>query len=986
MRLPILPVVGLVIVGVAVLVGGDAAPARKPWTTSRVVGSPEPPPAFKAAVAFPKLKFNHPVLMARMPGSNRLFVAEQHGKVFSFENKPDAAAELCHDFAKHPKLSLTKDAKRFDAVYGLAFDPKFQANRFCYVCYTVAADKPNLDDGSRVSRFKMKDTTPPTLDVASEEVVITFPQGGHNGGDLHFGSEGYLYITTGDATDPNPPDGKFKTGQDCSDLLASVLRIDVHNKDAGRNYAIPKDNPFVGLTHNGKPVRGEVWAYGFRNPWRMSFDRTTGDLWLGDVGWESWEMVHKIEKGGNYGWSVMEAGQAVNTTLKLGPTPIRPPAIELSHSIAASVTGGYVYRGKKFPELVGKYVFGDWMTRRIWAATFNETELKTMEEITAPAVRIIAFGEDHDGEQYLLDYDAGTVHTFARNDAAALDPAKFPRTLSATGLFKDAQAHAPADGVYSFDINAKQWQDYATSEYLVALPGTSAATDYANKKHLANDVTWNPIHVHLPKDGVLVKTISLEMERGNPASRRRIETQLLHFDGDAIQGYTYAWRDDQTDADLVPADGGEKQLAVKDERFGGVRPQTWTFASRVQCGQCHNAWAGYTLAFNREQLNREKDGKNQLTRLGELGLLNRVDDKERPLKPFTADELKKVRKYPDPTDTSLSVADRARSYLNANCGHCHRFGGGGSVEFHVNLDADVKDKHLWDAKPTRGDFGIPDARILAPGDPERSVLYYRMAKFGSGRMPHLGSEFPDEDGLRLVRDWIASLKPGAAEPADVTAVEKGKLAEQLTRCGTAMRLARSVGRGALPPDALKALREEVAKPSCATVSRDLLAGYFPDPSKVRTLGNAPRPRAILGLTGDAESGKKLFFAERSRCATCHKVDGQGQEVGPDLSQIAKTRTREQLLESLLDPSRRIEPQYQSYLLRTHSGQALTGLVVKRDAQGVVLKDAQNKVATVAADDVESLDASRTSIMPEGLLRDFTPQEAADLLAYLAARK
>ena len=701
----------LIACGAAVLrsTGDEPAAKRKPWTTSRIVGSPEPTPKFNAVRAFPKLKFNHPVLIVRQPGSNRLVVAEQHGKVISFENEPGANSELLHDFAKESKLKLTKDANQFDAVYGFAFDPNFERNRFCYVCYAVKSDKkPNLDDGSRVSRFKVNETTPPTLDSASEEIVLTYLQGGHNGGDLHFGPDGYLYITTGDATDPNPPD-KFNTGQDVSDLLSSVLRIDVHNKEAGRNYAIPKDNPFVGQSHNGKPVRGEVWAYGFRNPWRMSFDRATGDLWLGDVGWESWEMVHKIEKGGNYGWSVKEAGQTVNSTFKLGPTPIRPPAIELSHTVAASVTGGNVYRGRKFPELEGKYIFGDWMTRRIWAAKFNGSDLVSMEEITSPSVRIIAFGEDNDGEIYLLDYDAGTVHTFARNEVANLDPAKFPRTLSQTGLFGNVKTHAPAVGVYHFDINAKQWQDYSTSEYHVALPGTSAAKYFEEKKPLANDVTWNPFHLHLPKDGVLAKTISLEMERGNPASKKRIETQILHFDGDAIQGYTYAWRDDQTDADLVPADGGEKLFAVKDAHFGGVRPQTWTFASRVQCGQCHNAWAGYMLGFNREQLHREKpSGKNQLAHLNELGLIERIGGGDKPLSPFTVNDLKKIKPYANPHDEKPPVADRARSYLNVNCGHCHRMGGGGSVEFHVNFDADVKNPKLWDAKPTRGDFGIPN--------------------------------------------------------------------------------------------------------------------------------------------------------------------------------------------------------------------------------------------------------------------------------------
>jgi glucose/arabinose dehydrogenase len=258
-----------------------------------------------------------------------------------------------------------------------------------------------------------------------------------------------LYISTGDGGNPNPPD-PLNTGQDCSDLLSSILRIDVDRKDAGKNYAIPRDNPFVGM----KDVRPEIWAYGFRNPWRMGFDRQTGDLWAADVGWELWESVHKVEKGGNYGWSIVEARQPIKPNQKIGPTPIRPPMIELPHTISMSVTGGYVYRGKKFPELFGAYIFGDWETRRLWAARFEGDRLKEMPELVKPSLRVVAFGEDHAGELYFLDYDGGTLHTLERNDAGAAN-AKFPTKLSETGLFADVKTLTPADGVIPFRPNAR---------------------------------------------------------------------------------------------------------------------------------------------------------------------------------------------------------------------------------------------------------------------------------------------------------------------------------------------------------------------------------------------------------------------------------------------------------------------------------------------------------------------------------------------------
>src|SRR5262249_2829079 len=275
--------------------------------------------------------------------------------------------------------------------------PNFEKNRQCFVCYTIRgvnSGQRNLEDGSRVSRFTVTKSEPPRIDPASEEIVLAFLQGGHNGGDIHFGHDGMLYISTGDAANPNPPD-PLNTGQDISDLLSSILRIDVDHKDPGKNYAIPKDNPFVSMPR----ARPEVWAYGFRNPWRMSVDRQTGELFVGDVGWELWESVHRVERGGNYGWSAMEGPQPIKSGV-IGPTPIHPALIELPHSIACSVTGGFVYRGKKFPELRGAYIFGDWETRRLWAARFNGDRTKEMPEITRPSVRIVAFGEDHSREVY----------------------------------------------------------------------------------------------------------------------------------------------------------------------------------------------------------------------------------------------------------------------------------------------------------------------------------------------------------------------------------------------------------------------------------------------------------------------------------------------------------------------------------------------------------------------------------------------------------
>ncbi|HLJ96817.1 MAG TPA: PQQ-dependent sugar dehydrogenase, partial [Gemmataceae bacterium] len=680
---------------------GPAKAVRLPWTTSRVVGSPDPPPPFKVVRAFPNLKFTHPLLMARPPGSDRLFVGEQDGVLYSFVDRPDARAELFCDLRKEiTTRHLLPEAKEVEAVYGLAFHPNFAMNRQCFVCYTLRGTKPeHLADGTRVSRFTVTKTDPPRIDSASEEVVLSFLQGGHNGGDIHFGPDGMLYISTGDAASPNPPD-PFDTGQDVSDLLSSILRIDVDHRTPGMNYAVPKDNPFVSM----KGARPEVWAYGLRNPWRMSFDSQTGELFVGDVGWELWESVHRVEKGGNYGWSAMEGPQPIKPH-KVGPTPIRPALIELPHTIACSVTGGRVYRGKRFPELHGAYIFGDWETRRLWAARFEGDRTKEMPEITRPSVRIVAFGEDKSGELYFLDYDGGTVHTLARNDGVLQNTA-FPTKLSATGLFASIKDHTPATGVVPFAVNGRQWQDGATAEHWAAFPGTSAATLHATGKPIPGMVYWHSFRMHFPKDVVLLRTLSL--------AGRRVETQLLHYDGVDWRGYSFAWRDDQADADLVAADGAEKE--VRDANGAGTR--LWQFHSRSQCLLCHNNQSEYALAFLPEQLNRSgTDGRNQLVSLTEMGYIQRVGEDGKPLPPFDAASAAGERKIVDPADTAQPLEARARGYLHANCGHCHFEHGGGTVALRLQFSVPNADMKAIGVRPSRGDFGLPDAYLIKPGEP-----------------------------------------------------------------------------------------------------------------------------------------------------------------------------------------------------------------------------------------------------------------------------
>jgi uncharacterized repeat protein (TIGR03806 family) len=1019
---------------------------RALWTTSRLTGTPDPPPPYKIVRSFPKLTFKNPLLITMAPGSDRFFVGEQAGKLFSFPNDPNCArADLFLDLTTEVHNWDPARVKNVEAVYGLAFHPQFAKNRYCYVCYVLNGKKQGeqLADGSRVSRFTVTDADPPRCDPKSERVLITWLAGGHNGGDLHFGPDGYLYISTGDAADPNPPD-RFDTGQDLSDLLSSILRIDVDHEDPGKPYVIPPDNPFL-QTPGARP---EIWAYGFRNPWRISFDRVTGDLWVGDVGWELWEMVYHVKRGGNYGWSVMEGRQVVRPESRRGPTPILPPALDFPHTEAASITGGYVYRGKKLKELVGAYICGDWVTRRLWGTRFDGDKITWHQQLAQGTERIVAFGEDHEGELYFLNHDeVGTIHQLAPNEAVRAHRPDFPRQLSETGLFTWVAAQVPAPGVVPFSINAELWADHATAERFVAVPGDTTIRLY--DRLVPTPGGFFSSAVFFPKDGVLARTVSLELERGNPRSRRRVETQILLFDGTIWNGYTYQWNDEQTDATLVPAAGADRTFPVIDPKApGGKLQQTWHFPSRAECMTCHNPWAGPPLGFTLAQLQKEHNYHgvvdDQLRTLNHLGLIKLVHDGKGRDK---NDPPQLPPASTNPYDETKDLAARARSYLQVNCSHCHQFGAGGTADLELRYNIPVEQMKIVEVRPVQGTFEIPGASILAPGDPYRSVLYYRISKLGRGRMPHLGSEIVDDAGLRLIHDWIRQLparkderllqeKLQALEQADAGAQAGEESAEQIRF--RALAIARSQGRDVITPedrqraevdararsgarrkaraaeqaDAItqllsstsgslllsqalaegkihESVRAQVLAAALARPEpqiRDLFERFVPDDQRVKRLGSVVKPEQILALNGNAVRGKVVFQSATLQCQSCHRIAGTGGTLGPDLTQIGKKYTRAQILESILQPSKSIDPQYVAYLAETTDGKVQTGLLAAKTDKEVVLKLPGDKEARIPADKVERLVPQTVSLMPELLLRDLTAEQAADLVDYLASLK
>lgn len=962
---------------------------RIPWTTSRVRGSPEAPPPYVAKVAFPKLKFTNPVDLEFSPELGRFFLLEQGGKVFSFQ-KNTATTQL--DVA----LDLTNAVPAMRNGYGMAFHPGFATNRFLYLCYTLA---DGLPEGTRVSRFVVSKTDPPKVDPASESILLTWLSGGHNGGCLKFGPDGFLYISTGDGTSPSPPD-VLNTGQDLSDLLSSILRIDVDHAATGRRYRVPPDNPFVKMAG----ARPEIWAYGLRNPWRMSFDRTQGDLWVGDVGWELWEMIYRVERGGNYGWSVAEGPQPVKPGDRRGPTPILPPVAAHSHAEAASITGGFVYRGRQLADLYGAYIYGDWVTGKFWALRLDGPRAGQPQELASTTMKIVSFAEDERGELYLLNYD-GTIHELARNPAPATHLA-FPRRLSETGLFASVPDGSPAPGVYPYSVNAGQWVDHASSERFVALPGRSQIRPGKDK--------WD-----FPPDTVLARTLSMEMKRNEPASRRRLETQLLHFDGLNWQGYAYRWNKEQTDATLVEANGADVQIEVADpDAPAGKRQQTWHFASRAECLRCHNPWSGPPLGFNSLQLNRNLGGAqgsaaNQLASISRVSLPTANGNQLELLvrRGLLAGSSPGIPpRLTDPRDLTADVNERARSWLHANCAHCHRMNAGGSVLALMNYELPLAKAQMLAAPPLQGTFGLPDGRIIAPGEPFRSVLYYRIATAGQGHMPRIGSTLVDVAGANLIHDWIERMPrpPVIVAGASIESSPPGCLQETLQKFRQTSNRApdqlasRAEALLASPSGALALVheidvgtvsveaRDRIARQAMAAanpVIRELFGQFLPVELRPVKLGAVIKPANVLSHSGSISRGRNLFFQEGgAQCANCHRLQGQGRDFGPDLSHIASKYGRAQLLENILEPSKTIDPLFAGIIVETRTGDSYSGILVSKNDRELVLKDATGAEVRIPVAAIARQDAQRLSLMPEGLLANLTAQDAADLLEFLGSLK
>jgi uncharacterized repeat protein (TIGR03806 family) len=683
----------------------------RPANPTCVAGAP-PPTAARWVRVWPSVTFSTALDVVPHPNGTEMIIAQKTGVALAVPKDPTATTSRTF-------LDLTPVINT-DAESGLlsfAFHPQFATNGYAFAVYT----RNDGNHSTRVARFKSNDGGK-TLDLASELKLWEHVQrrGTHHGGSMHFGPEGHLYVSFGDDNSGDYMDARFSDAQNPKVSYGKILRLDVTSPpDAGKPYKIPADNPYAANPTMGLP---EIFARGFRNPWRFSFDRGgTHELWLADPGEETngnkgddglanpFERINRVVKGKFYGWPFWQGTHCYRTcTVEKGEAP----EAEYDHNGGPSaIIGGYVYRGSAVPGLAGKYIHGDYEVGQ----TFIYDPATKMRTSMGVGGKPVAFGEDNDGELY-VSREGGVIEKLQNTVTSAAGG--FPMLLSQTGCVMPTDVKKPVPAMIPFSVMMPLWSDAAEKERFVAVPDGQTISVAAD-----GDFT-------LPPGGVTMKIFKWQ---GKPFETRFF---VRHSDGSYF-GYSYEWNDAGTDATRVPDNGKDKMLA-------GPPALAWTYPSSAGCFTCHSEAAGRNLGLETRQLNSVGNygtaKANQFNTLRHIGLLS--------------GNMTALAPFPARDDATASVETRARAYLAVNCSNCHRPNGPGRGVWNALFDTAFKDMKVCNTVPEHGDLGVAGSTLLKPGAHASSLLWLRPSQRTMDFMPPLGTKVVDTAGVDLLSKWI----------------------------------------------------------------------------------------------------------------------------------------------------------------------------------------------------------------------------------------
>jgi len=725
---------------------------------------PVQPPQFGYTIVneFPSVTLNQPVCIASPPQeTNRLFILEKGGNIVVITNLANPTRTVF--------MSLTVVTDSESGLLGLAFHPGYATNGLFYV---FSSRTLTTSQGSGlhqcISRFQVTATNANVALPSTEQILIQQIDAApnHNGGDLHFGADGYLYASVGDGGAQY--NGSLNAQVITNNYFSGILRIDVDKRRGNfppnphpansTNYFIPADNPFVGVTSfnghtfNASNVRTEFFSIGYRNPWRFSIDPVAGTIYVGDVGQDLYEEVDVITNGANCGWAYYEGLHLAKplypsqSTILTNPPPgLVFPIQEYPHSGTANfqgnaVIGGVVYRGSRLSQLYGDYIFSDNGSGSVWMLKYNGTNSTPFQFLTTCSGPS-AFGVDPRNGDVLIcqlnNNQIGRLDYTSTSNGVALPP-----TLAATGAFSDLTNLVPNAGIVPYDVNVPFWSDNAIKSRWFSVPNTSL------------NLTFNPNGNWLsPTGAIWIKHFELELTNGDATSRKRIETRFIVRNTNGIYGVTYRW-DSLTNATLVPEGGLDESFVINN---GGIlHTQVWHYPSRVECTVCHNQAAGYILGLNTAQLNRNHTygslTTNQISALSAAGYFSA---------PVTNDPTTLLA-LATATNTSATLEFRARSFLAANCSQCHQPGGPSQrATWDARITTPTSKTGLINGVPVNN-LGNTANLIITPQSPAASVLLSRISARDLGQlpsiqMPPLDSIVVDAQDVQLVTDWINSL-------------------------------------------------------------------------------------------------------------------------------------------------------------------------------------------------------------------------------------